>query len=230
MTIPAYPLQWPTGWKRCDAALRTRARFAKKREQINRWCDATGQERTSRYMRNGEVTIAEGVERVRTELERMGVRDDDVVISSNLTLRLDGLPRSGQAEPRDPGVAVYWRDNSKEGWPLRCMAIDRYDRVADNLAAVAATLDAMRAIERHGGAEILDRAFTGFTALPPPEQAKPWHTVFGVAAHESTDAVRAAYRRLRSETHPDRQGGDADAFNVVRLAWTQFCTERGITE
>jgi hypothetical protein len=41
-------------------------------------------------------------------------------------------------------------------------------RAADNLAAIAATLEAMRAIDRHGGATILNRAFTGFTALPPP--------------------------------------------------------------
>jgi len=46
------------------------------------------------------------------------------------------------------------------------MAIDIYDTVAGNLAAVAATLDAMRAIERHGGAQILKRAFQGFKALP----------------------------------------------------------------
>ena len=38
------------------------------------------------------------------------------------------------------------------------MAIDAYTRTADNLAAVAATLEAMRAIERHGGAQILERA------------------------------------------------------------------------
>jgi hypothetical protein len=60
------------------------------------------------------------------------------------------------------------------------MAIDQYDRVEHNLAAIAATLDAMRAIKRHGGAEILDRAFTGFTALPAPMAGgKPWRQVLG---------------------------------------------------
>lgn len=62
---------------------------------------------------------------------------------------IDGFPRSGQSEPSDGGVAVYWLTSTGE---TKCIAIDRYDRVADNLAAVAATLDAMRAIERHGGA------------------------------------------------------------------------------
>lgn len=226
MTIPAHPLQWPAGWNRFPAEMRTRARFAKKREQTNVWRGADGREHVNRWMRNGEVTIAEGVERVRAELQRMGVIDDDVVISTNLTLRLDGLPRSGQGEPRDPGAAVYWRYTSREGWPMRCMAIDRYDRVADNLAAIAATLEAMRAIERHGGAEVLDRAFTGFDALPPPAPTD-WHAVLGVLSFAPTDAVRAAYMRLRSTHHPDH-GGDAASFNRVQAAWESFCKERGI--
>jgi hypothetical protein len=125
----------------------------------------------------GEISIADGVQRVRLELDRMGIRDADIVISTNLHLRLDGLPKSGQAQPADPGAAVYWR--TKDG--QRCMAIDQYDRVEHNLAAIAATLDAMRAIKRHGGAEILDRAFTGFTALPAPMAGgKPWRQVLGL--------------------------------------------------
>ncbi|SDQ25048.1 hypothetical protein SAMN05443026_0089 [Burkholderia orbicola] len=36
------------------------------------------------------------------------------------------------------------------------MAIDQSARIADNLAAVAATRDAMRGIERRGGARILE--------------------------------------------------------------------------
>ena len=78
--------------------------------------------------------------------------EGDSIISTNLKLRLDGLPRSDQKEPDDPGVAVYWQRLSK---PKKVMAIDLYDRIADNLAAIGATLNAMRAIERHGGALIL---------------------------------------------------------------------------
>ena len=110
------------------------------------------------------------------------------------------------------------------------MAIDRYHRVADNLAAIAATIEAMRAIERHGGAEILNRAFTGFTAIE--DQSKPWHMVLGVPAHASTDDVRLAYRRKRSAFHPDNaeSSGDADRFIQVQDAWAAFCKERGINE
>lgn len=214
MTIPAYPLQWPEGWKRTEASQRTRAKFGKQQPSAyGNWKTRAG------------LTIAQAIQRVREELGRMGICDDDLVISTNLELRLDGLPRSTQRDPSDPGIAVYW--TQKRGSAPRCMAIDRYDRVADNLAAVAATLDAMRAIERHGGAEILNRAFTGFTAIE--DQSKPWHVVLGVPAHASTENVRRAYRRARSSAHPDT-GGSAELFDTVQIAWKSFCLERGIDD
>lgn len=96
------------------------------------------------------------------------------------------------------------------------MAIDRYDRVADNLAAIAATLAAMRAIERHGGAEILNRAFTGFVALE--HQGENWWDVLQVRRDASRDAIDNAYRRMRSQHHPDK-GGDVDQFQRVQRAY-----------
>jgi hypothetical protein len=216
VTVPAFPLQWPAGWRRLEPGARARARFGTQRTEYSSNVQPNGQRAS--WQRRGEVSIAEGVNRVRAELQRMGVRDDDLVISSNLQLRLDGLPRSGQREPEDPGVAVYWRDSRVDGWPMRCMAIDRYDRVADNLAAVAATLEAMRAIERHGGAEILDRAFTGFVALE--DQRQRWWDVLGVSADARPAEIDAAYRRRRSECHPDH-GGDVAAFDAVQRAYEQ---------
>jgi hypothetical protein len=173
-----------------------------------------------------DLTIADGVRRVRTELDRMGLGDDDIVISSNLELRLDGLPRSNQTAPEDPGVAVYWRDDNAR---TRCMAVDRYDRVADNLAALAATLSALRSIERHGSAEILDRAYSGFVALPPPASVTAWQVVLGCDVSISHEEARVLYRRLRSERHPDR-GGDATSFAELQEAWSAFCAARGISE
>lgn len=201
--IPAYPLQWPTGWRRMPAHMREHDRFGKR--QANQ---------PGGYKALKDVTIADGVERVRSELRRMGVPDDDLVISTNLQLRLDGLPRSGQAEPADPGVAVYWRD----GGETRCMAIDRYHKVAGNLAAVAATLEAMRAIERHGGAEILTRAFTGFAALPGPASPAEWWVVLDLHPNARGPEVLNAYRRLRSQHHPDR-GGSAEKFQQIEQAY-----------
>lgn len=203
--IRAYPLQWPDGWKRTPAAQRDTARFGRARRK--RW-DGSGTFDAPR-----PLTVAEATLRVRKELERMGVRDDDCVISTNLVLRLDGGPRSGQAEPGDPGVAVYWvRKGNRQ-----CMAIDQYDKVAGNLAAIAATLEAMRAIERHGGAAILDRAFTGFVALAGPA---PWWEVLEVPQGAARDVIEAAYMRKRSAAHPDR-GGSPEAFQRVTQAYQQ---------
>ncbi|NJC36433.1 hypothetical protein GGR60_000923 [Xanthomonas arboricola] len=207
MTIPASPLSWPAGWKRTPGAQRDKARFRKSAR-----VRYTGQGESARVL-----SVAEGVDRVRLELQRMGIDDADLVISTNLELRLDGLPRSNQREPADPGVAVYWLDRFDRTQPPKCMAIDRYDRVADNLAAVAATLEAMRAIERHGGAAILERAFAGFAALPGPAEFN-WRDVLDPHDPEGS------YRRLRSQHHPDN-GGNADTFQRVQSAWQAYQLE-----
>lgn len=189
--IAAFPLQWPEGWPRTKDYARQHGRFS------------TRSRSTTRELPKA-LTVMEGIERVFDELERFGVGRDDIVVSSNMRTRLDGLPRSDQKAPDDPGVAVYWQTRSGA---RRVMAIDRYRRVADNLAAVAATLDAMRAIERHGGAQILDRAFTGFTALAAPAPSRNWREVIGVPSDElDLGAVRAAYRRRAAVLHPDRGG------------------------
>lgn len=206
MSIDAYPLQWPTGWKRTEVGFRREARFGRARQRHG-----------DRWTASRDLTITEAVERVLGELQRMGVDKQDVVISTNVPTRLDGLPRSGARQPDDPGAAVYWRD----GWTSapRVMAIDQYDRVEDNLAAVAATLDAMRAIERHGGAAILERAFTGFTALPAPDAPREWWEVLGLDRGACTrEDVKAAYRRLASQHHPDKPGGSHKAMADLNVA------------
>lgn len=211
MTITAYPLAWPLGWKRTEAGRRQVARFSTK----------------SRGRYAVQLSIADGVGRVLEELERMGLSRNDIVISTNVETRLDGLPRSDRAEPGDSGVAVYWRP--KKGGN-KVMAIDQYTRVADNLAAIAATLEAMRAIERHGGAAILERAFTGFVALPAPSATgpRPWRVVLGVqlAKGMTADDLKDFYRRAASAAHPDKGGSD-EAMAAVNAAYEQAKLELG---
>lgn len=187
--IQAYPLTWPPGWDRTGSWRRQRGKFLNAKR---------------------ELSVMDGIQRVLEQLAFLKIKRDDLVISTNVETRLDGLPRSDRT-PTDPGVAVYWR----QGKNTRCMAIDRYSRVADNLAAIAATLEAMRAIERHGGAEILDRAFTGFVALPAPEQR--WFTILGVGANASKEEIERAYRLLAMQHHPDR-GGNGQAMARINAA------------
>lgn len=220
--IQAYPLQWPAGWRRTSAGDRAGAKFNKKVKQYREVPDPqAGITRRERICdRIAGLTMQDATQRVLDELQAMGFDRDDVVISTNVELRRDGLPMSNRRAPSDPGAAVYWRKftirNGRS--ESRCMAVDRYDRVEDNLAAIAATLDAMRSIERHGGAAILDRAFQGFAALPAPES---WWQVLGLSGPDAGPAeIRAAHRRLISEHHPDT-GGDTDKAARINRARDQ---------
>ena len=196
-----YPLAWPPGWRRTPDYQRVRARF-------------------SRF--KNALSVYDGINRVMRELQQFGVLEGDSIISTNIPTRLDGLPRSSLPEPADPGVCVYWKPGHELDKPMKCMAIDIYDRVADNLGAVAATLGAMRAIERHGGAQILERAFSGFDALPPPGGGSwTWREALGFnpRAKVTLAQVERSYRTLRSAAHPDRAGGSTDKFDRIQRAW-----------
>jgi hypothetical protein len=191
----AFPLSWPEGWKRTQS--RTSATFNRKETGYST-NQATGERRSWTQTKN--LSVADAVHRLTAELERMGVPDYNVIISTNVPLRLDGMPRSDK-EPGDPGAAVYWKKNDKQ--VMRCMAIDRYTRVADNLAAIAATLEAMRAIERHGGGTIIERAFLGFAALPE-HASQPWREVLGIEGTATLELVESRFRALVKVHHPDR--------------------------
>lgn len=208
MTTKSYPLSWPNHWPRTAASGRRRSNF-------NTRHDTGASYRTKRCL-----TVAEGLRRVLDALRKQGVPDYNVIISTNMQTRSDGLPYSGRRDPEDPGAAVYWRRGDRE----ECIAIDQYDRLADNLAAIAGTLDALRGIERWGGAAILERAFTGFAALPSSVDSantSAWWVVLGVDHNASPDDIEAAYRRARREAHPDH-GGSPDQFNRVQSAWKQY--------
>lgn len=201
--IQAYPLAWPSGWKRVPSYARKQAQFIG---------------RDKAY-----INVTEGVRRVLAELDRLGVKEDDVVISSNIRPTLSGRASESTGKVEDPGVCVYWKTKAAQ---RNCIAIDRYTGIAGNLGAIAATLEAMRAIERHGGAEILDRAFTGFTALPAPEQ---WFTILGCSANATREQIETAYRALAMKYHPDRPGGNAgemSRINTARDEGLQHATNR----
>lgn len=204
MTIDAYPLSWPHGWRRTPAADRKRALFHKRTQ------------RGDSYPIKTELSISQATQRVLHEMNGLMMCGDDIIISSNVELRRDGLPRSGRRAPEDPGAAVYWPG---EGEEMRVIAVDHYDRVADNLAAIAATLEYMRGIERHGGAQILKRVFTGFAALPAPGAAEHWSRVLNTGKVEMATLaeVERNFRTLVKLNHPDH-GGDGTQIDRLRRA------------
>lgn len=88
-----------------------------------------------------------------------------------------------------------------------CMPCDKWDRLPDNIAAIAAHIDATRKIERYG-VQSVEEAFAGFVALPPPLN---WKQILGVRG-VSLDEAESAYRELAKRHHPDRGG------SVVKMA------------
>lgn len=153
------------------------------------------------------------------ELHRLGARD--VVMSTNIPIRRDGLPMVPDREPDDPGVAVYF---VRKGKPF-VIACDNFTKVRWNLRAIGATLEALRAIERHGTTSMMDQAFSGFAALPAITPPRSWREVLGIPPGPcDLETVRARHRELARTLHPD-VGGDATAMTEVNVAFEAAARE-----
>ena len=204
-----FPLTWPAGWKRTPSHQRQVSKFGKRRTREN-----------AAYSTLEDLTIGEALDRLTAELQRLGARA--VLISSNLRTRLDGLPYSNQPAPDDPGVAVYFRLNKQD----RCLACDRYRRVAGNIAAIAAHVEALRAIDRYG-VGTLDQAFAGYTALPH-SPAFDWRLEFGLSPQQpvTLEDVETIFRNLARVRHPDA-GGTVDG--MTRLTQARDAARKELT-
>jgi hypothetical protein len=141
------------------------------------------------------------------------------IISSNIALRKDGLPYSGMAQPADKGIAVYFVYKKKQ----HVLACDRWNKVEDNLRAVELAISAMRGLERWGVSQIMERAFSGFAALPAPEE-DGWWSVLGVPKNVSLDVAELAYKAKIRYAHPDA-GGSAEVAAKINRAIAQARAE-----
>jgi hypothetical protein len=186
-----YPLHWPAGWLR------------------------------ERRPRQGNFDRARTFHAAHAELERnlSMMRASCVVLSTNLRLRLDGVPYSGQPQPADTGVAIYFE---RSGKPY-VLAADRWDRVECNIWALAKHIEALRGQERWG-VGTAEQAFAGYTALPPAREAqRGWREVFGLSSDtklsstEMLALVDAVFKRLARTAHPDA-GGSHEAMSELNQA------------
>ena len=50
---------------------------------------------------------------------------------------------------------------------------------------------------------------------PPPPSHAPWYRVLGVSVDASPDEIRASYRKLRTQYHPDKVAQMGDEIRVV---------------
>lgn len=137
---PHYPLRWPAGWPRTPV--------------------------DERRPRSSYKASAEKTRRgINDEIRKLG--GSDPVLCSNVAVRQDGTPYADQARRKiaDPGVAVWFQMRGK----TKSMARDAFARPEDNIRDIYLALRDMRMLELHGGSMMVERAFEGFTALPPPE-------------------------------------------------------------
>lgn len=157
--------------------------------------------------------LSAALKNVRGALEAFG-RDSsksvsDIIISSNVTL--------GQERPTDTGVAVWFTWDGAQ----RCIAVDRYPKVEDNLQAIYHVLEARRTEMRHGGLHIVRQTFKGFTALPAPPGQRPWREVLGLDGQQvAIRDVDARYRQLAADAHPDK-GGSTERMAELNRARTE---------
>lgn len=214
-SITAYPLTWPDGWPRTPEH---------KRDSGSRFGQVTMQTTNyGSYRQKGRITPDKARRALRDELGRLGAKNP--IISSNVPLRQDGEMYAGAADRRhdDPGIAVYFFLKGKQ----MVMAQDAYDNVAANMRSLAHAIDGLRTVARHGGGVMLERAFTGFTALPAPEGSqpkRPWWIVLGYSEHAedradlSVEEVLARFKVLAKRRHPDVDGGSMELFVELQQA------------
>lgn len=184
--IEAYPLQWPHGFKR-----------------------------TQYPQRSAFKAPSFGSARDKLLHELHLLRATNVILSTNIPLRKDGLPYSGLSPPKDRGVAVYFR--MKAGMP-RSLACDKWIRIEDNIHALYLTVNAMRSLDRWGASDMLERVFTGFMALPAPTDGSgsPWWEVLGLSRGASETEIDGKYKELAKKWHPDAGGSAAKMANLNR--------------
>lgn len=179
--IEAFPLQWPLGRPR--SKMPQRAQF--------------------------KLTFGSALSDLQREARMLGAAQ--LVVSTNLPLRRDGMPMANRSPIGDPGVAVYF---SLKGRAM-CFACDRWDKVESNIRAIGKTIEALRGIERWGSGSMVEQAFAGFTALPAPEQA--WQTLGLSSSRPTREQIDEAHRRLASKHHPDK-GGDSQEMGRINAA------------
>lgn len=171
-------------------------------------------------------TVHSATQFVLKELHRLGA--EAVIVSTNVELRLDGLPRSNAPTPSDRGVAVYFRLKKVDS----VLACDLWDRVEHNLHAIGKHIEAIRGQARWG-VGTTDQAFAGYKALPQNASAetnghRPWWVVMGFEDDAQTfEVIRDCYRMLAKERHPDVNGGDSSAFVELRQAYEEACFDIG---
>lgn len=189
-----YPLEWPIGWVR--GRQRYRSRFG-----------AGGRGETLAHAR--DLLIA----------ELLRLEAENISLTTNIRVNTKTDNWYADPEPPDHGAACYFR---VAGQP-RALACDKWDRVADNIRALALHVEAIRGQSRWGVGTI-DQALGGYKALPAMGAAKLWYEVLGLPHTANETQIKAKRLKLLGELHPDKLGGDAARAAEVNQAYQEALT------
>lgn len=153
------------------------------------------------------VTFSKARRELFEELGKRRLNATDIILSTDIPLKTNGEPYAVY-RLEELGVAVYFK---YKGRPM-VLACDKFDKIEDNIYSVAQTIRAIRSIERWGASEMMERAFTGFQALPDPTD---WKAILGDQPNFTSCEKR--YRELAKEAHPDA-GGSTEAMSRLNDA------------
>lgn len=146
-------------------------------------------------------TLPAALKNLRSEINLLGGKN--LILSSNATL--------GNDRPAESGVCAYFiRDGENVAIPC-----DRWKTLAENIQAIAKTVEALRGIERWGAKHMVKAAFRGFAALPEKSSSRTFYDVLGLQTGPLTiSALNAAFRTRAKLCHPDHGGSDAQMAEI----------------
>jgi hypothetical protein len=212
----AYPLQWPEGWPRTPEVKRAGGMQFRMRADDSAF-------------HTKPVTFGDARDKLYEEVRKLGGKN--IVLSSNNPVGRNGIPIEASRRLDDPGFALYF---SLGGRPM-VMACDRFQLPAANLASLRLAIEALRQLERHGGGYMMERAFAGFSALPPPASEEPpldWRAELGplpdgLSPGDLLAIVESRYRAKAKSAHSDHHGGDDSRMIRLNAAIAGARTELG---
>jgi len=156
-------------------------------------------------------------QQLRLEINRLGGKN--LIVSTNIPVRNDGGLYADWMKKKidDPGVAIYFSLNGKDV----SMCCDKFPRIWENVYALAKGIEALRGMERWGVSEFMERAFSGFTAIPEAVEVEEniWHSLGLSTKPAFVEEVKSAYRNWAKVYHPDVPGGSHEKMQKLNNAY-----------
>lgn len=156
-------------------------------------------------------TVSKSCGLIKRQIGLMGGRD--CIVTSNIPTNTIGFSSVNlYGNSLDTGVSIFFKLNNMQ----KVIQVDKYNDFNSNLYALAKSVEAMRNLDRWGGVQVMDGMFTGFAALPSPEQVSVSTMTFYFEGFTTKSAARPLYLDLCKRLHPDNGGNQQDFQEMKR--------------